>query len=150
MLIFSTPKKLFFIFICEMKKKFLYNYEEFSNNFLKKSYLLLSFLILSKAILKSTFRRNSVTYGTTCRAIGHFVFLNNWLNHDDFLNMELFCDDYLHLIRKSNELLAKEIIDVFDHSKYTVAYSKPSYRNITSFLYNFCRFSTSFFSKLHC
>ena len=67
-------------------------------------------------------------------------FKSNWLNNDDFLNMELFYDDYLHLIRKGNELLAKEIIDFFDHSKYTVAYSKPSYRNITSFSYNFTDF----------
>ena len=67
-------------------------------------------------------------------------FKSNWLNNDDSLNMELFYDDYLHLIRKGNELLAKEIIDFFDHSKYTVAYSKPSYRDITSFSYNFADF----------
>ena len=71
----------------------------------------------------------------------HFLeFKLNWLNNDDSLNMELFYDDYLHLIRKGNELLAKEIIDFFDHSKYTVAYSKPSYRDITSFSYNFADF----------
>ena len=64
-------------------------------------------------------------------------FKSNWLNNDDSLNMELFYDDYLHLIRKGKELLAKEIVDFFDHSKYTVAYSKHSYRNITSFSYNF-------------
>ena len=67
-------------------------------------------------------------------------FKSNWLNNDDSLNMELFYDDYIHLIRKGNELLAKEIIIFFDHSKYTVAYSKPSYRNITSFSYNFSNF----------
>ena len=33
------------------------------------------FLILSKAILKNFFRRNSVTYGIPCHAIDHFVFL---------------------------------------------------------------------------
>ena len=42
----------------------------------------------------------------------------------------------LHLIQKGNELLAKEIIDFFYHMKYTVAYSKPSYRDITSFSFN--------------
>ena len=54
--------------------------------------------------------------------------------------MELFYDDYLHLIRKGNELMVKEIIDFFYHSKYMVAYSKPSYRDITSFSYNFTDF----------
>ena len=39
----------------------------------------------------------------------------------------------LHLMQKGNELLAKEIIDFFYHMKYTVAYSKPSYGDITSF-----------------
>ena len=57
-------------------------------------------------------------------------FKSNWLNNDDSLNMKLFYDDYLHLIWKGNELLAKWIIDFFDHSKYTVTYSKPSYRDI--------------------
>ena len=46
----------------------------------------------------------------------------------------------LHLMQKGNELLAKEIIDFFYHMKYTVAYSKPSYRDITSFSYNFADF----------
>ena len=50
--------------------------------------------------------------------------------------MELFYDDYLHIIRKGNELLTKEITDSFDHLKYAVAYSKPSYRSITSFSCN--------------
>ena len=54
--------------------------------------------------------------------------------------MELFYDDYPHFIRKGNELLAKEIIDFFYHLKYTVAYSNPSYRDITSFSYNFADF----------
>ena len=40
-------------------------------------------------------------------------FKSTWLNNDNSLNMELFFDDYLHLIRKANELLAKEIIDFF-------------------------------------
>ena len=34
-------------------------------------------------------------------------FKSNWLNNDDSLNMEFFYNDYLHLIRKGNELLAK-------------------------------------------
>ena len=49
--------------------------------------------------------------------------------------MELFYDDDLHLFT-SNELLAKEIINFYYHSKYRVAYSKPSYRDITSFSFN--------------
>ena len=53
----------------------------------------------------------------------HFLeFKSNWLNNDDSLNMELFYDDDLHLIRKGNELLAKRIINCYYHSKYTVAY----------------------------
>ena len=67
-------------------------------------------------------------------------FKSNWLNNDDSLNMELFYDDYLHLVRKGNELLAKEIIDFFYHSKYMVAYSKSSYWDITSFSFNFTDF----------
>ena len=51
--------------------------------------------------------------------------------------MELFYHDYLQVIRKGSELLAKEIMDFFYQSKYTVAHSKPSYRDITSFSYNF-------------
>ena len=71
----------------------------------------------------------------------HFLeFKSNRLNNDDFLNIELFYDDDLHLIRKGNELLAKEIIDFYYHSKYTVVYSKPSYRNITSFSFNYADF----------
>ena len=42
--------------------------------------------------------------------INRFRFLeikSKWLNNDDSLNMELFYDDDLHVIRKGNELLAK-------------------------------------------
>ena len=67
-------------------------------------------------------------------------FKSNWLNNDDSLNIELFYDDDLHLIRKGNELLAKEIINFYYHSKYTVAYSKPSYRDIISFSFNYADF----------
>ena len=63
-------------------------------------------------------------------------FKSNWLSNDDSLNMELFYNDYLHIIWKGNELLTKGIIDFFDHSKYAVAYSKPPYRSITSFSCN--------------
>ena len=71
----------------------------------------------------------------------HFLeFKSNWLNNDDSLNIELFYNDDLHLIRKCNELLAKEIINFYYHSKYTVAYSKPSYRDITSFSFNYADF----------
>ena len=39
----------------------------------------------------------------------HFLeFKSNWLNNDDSLNIKLFYDDSLHLIRKGNKLLAKE------------------------------------------
>ena len=71
----------------------------------------------------------------------HFLeFKSNWLNNDDSLNTELFYDDDLHLIWKGNELLAKEIINFYYHSKYTVAYSKPSHRDITSFSFNYTDF----------
>ena len=43
----------------------------------------------------------------------HFLeFKSNWLNNNDSLKMEFFYDYDLHLIRKSNELLAKEIINI--------------------------------------
>ena len=71
----------------------------------------------------------------------HFLeFKSNWVNNDDSLNMELFYDDELHLSRKGNELLAKEIINFYCHSKYRVAYSKPSYMEITSFSFNYADF----------
>ena len=67
----------------------------------------------------------------------HFLeFKSNWLNNDDSLNIEPFYNDYLHLIWKGTELLAKEITDFYHHSKYMVAYSKPSYRDIASFSFN--------------
>ena len=68
-----------------------------------------------------------------------FIFLefkSNWLNNNDSLNIELFYNDKLHLIWKGDELLANEITDFYHHSKYMVAYSKPSYRDITSFSFN--------------
>ena len=65
---------------------------------------------------------------------------SNWLSNDDSLNMDLCYNDELHLIRKGNELLAKEIINIHYHSKYTVAYSKPSYRDITSSSFNYADF----------
>ena len=71
----------------------------------------------------------------------HFLeFNSNWVNNDDSLNMELFYDDELHLSRKGNELMAKEIINFYCHSKYRVAYSKPSYMEITSFSFNYADF----------
>ena len=71
----------------------------------------------------------------------HFLeFKSNRLNNDDSLNMELFCDDYLHLIRKGNGLLTKEIIDFYYHSKHTVTYLRPSYRDINSFSLNYADF----------
>ena len=54
--------------------------------------------------------------------------------------MELFYHDDLHLMWKGKEFLAKAIINFYYHSKYTVAYSKPSYRDITSFSFNYADF----------
>ena len=71
----------------------------------------------------------------------HFLeFKSNWLNNSDSLKMEFFYDYDLHLTRKGNELLVKEIVNFYYHSKYTVAYSKPSYRDITSFSFNYADF----------
>ena len=67
-------------------------------------------------------------------------FKSNWLNNDDSLNMELLYNDDLHLIRKGNELLAKEMINFYYHSEHTVDFSKPSYRDITSFSFNYADF----------
>ena len=72
-----------------------------------------------------------------------FYFLelkSNWLNRNDSLNMEHFYDDDLHLIRKGNKLSAKEIINFYYHSKYTVAYSKTLYTDITSLSFNYADF----------
>ena len=52
------------------EKKFLYNYEKLSNNFLKN---FISAFFFFDQILKTPFRE-SVTYGTPCLAIGHFGF----------------------------------------------------------------------------
>ena len=67
-------------------------------------------------------------------------FQSNWLNSYDTLNMELFYVDDLHLIRKGKELLVKGVINFYYHSKYLVAYSKPSYKDITSFLFSYADF----------
>ena len=67
-------------------------------------------------------------------------FESNWLNNNDSLNKELLYDDGPHLIRKSNELLTKKIINFYYHLKYMVAYSKPSYRDVTSFSFNYADF----------
>ena len=51
----------------------------------------------------------------------HFLeFKSNWLNDDGSLNMKLYYDDDLHLTWTGNELLAKEVINFYYHSKYTV------------------------------
>ena len=55
--------------------------------------------------------------------------------------MELFYDDEVQLIRKDIELLKNAIINFYDHSKYTMGYSNPSYRDITSFSFNYADFS---------
>ena len=82
----------------------------------------------------------------------HFLeFKSNWLNNNDSLAMELFYDDYLHLLRKGNELLPKEFIDFYYHSKYAVAYSKPSYIDITFFSLNYADFPPNYadFQLMH-
>ena len=53
-----------------MKKKIYLIMKNFPIILEKKKYLLLFF----RPNLKNSFQRNSVTYGTPCRAIGHFVF----------------------------------------------------------------------------
>ena len=63
---------------------------------------------------------------------------SNWLNNDDPLNMKLFYDEDLR--RKGNELLAKKTTNFDYHSKYMVAYSKLSYRDITSLSFNYADF----------
>ena len=63
---------------------------------------------------------------------------SNWLNNDDSLNMKLFYDEDLR--RKDSELLAKETTNFDYHSKYMVAYSKLSYRDITSLSFNYADF----------
>ena len=74
----------------------------------------------------------------------HFLeFKSNWLNNDDSLNLELFYDDDLYLIRNGTELLAKEIINSDYHLKYTVAYSRSSYKDVTSFLFNYADLKAS-------
>ena len=44
------------------------------------------------------------------------------------------------VVWKNNELLAKEIMNFYCHSKNKVAFSKPSYRDITSFSFNYADF----------
>ena len=67
---------------------------------------------------------------------------SNWLNIDDSFYFELFYDDHLHPIRKGNALLAKEIINRYYHSKYTVKCSKKdSHRETTSFSWKNGEFS---------
>ena len=80
-----------------------------------------------------------------------FKFKSNWLNSNDSLAMELFYDDYLHLLWKGNELLPKEFIDFYYHLKYTMAYSKPSYIDITFFSLNYPDFPPNYadFQLMH-
>lgn len=41
--------------------------------------------------------------------------------------MTLFLDDNLHLIRKDNDMLAKEMVNFYYHLKHMVTHSKPLY-----------------------
>ena len=61
----------------------------------------------------------------------------SWLNVDQSLNMNLFYEDGLHVIKEGNELLAKEIMIFYKELSFTV-YNPPriSYKNMTSFSYN--------------
>ena len=60
-----------------------------------------------------------------------------WLNVDQSLNMDLFYEDGLHLIKEGNELLSKEIM-IFHKELSSTVYNPPriSYKNMASFCYN--------------
>ena len=49
------------------------------------------------------------------------------LNNNYSCNMTLFLDDNLHLIRKDNDMLAKEMVNFYYHLKHMVTHSKPLY-----------------------
>ena len=59
----------------------------------------------------------------------------SWLNADQSLNMNLFYEDGLHLIKEGNDFLAKEIMNFYKELSFTV-YNPPriSYKNTASFL----------------
>ena len=61
----------------------------------------------------------------------------SWLNADQSLNMNLFYEDGLHLLKERNDFLAKEIMNFYKELSFTV-YNPPriSYKNIASFSYN--------------
>ena len=47
---------------------------------------------VNKPFVKNSFRRNSVIYGTSCHAIGHFVF---WYHHVTYRTL---CHASVHLV----------------------------------------------------
>ena len=67
----------------------------------------------------------------------------SWLNVDQSLNMDLFYEEGLHLMKKGNEPLAKEIM-VFYKKLSSTVYNTPhiSYKNMASFSYNTDEFPT--------
>ena len=85
-----------------MKTFFLYNYEKFSNNFFKKPTSAFVFLAKFKKLRQNlkNFRRNSVTYGTPCRAIGHFVFLLSLCYLQNTMPGQWSSSDFLLLVLK--------------------------------------------------
>ena len=68
----------------------------------------------------------------------------SWLNVDQSLNMDLFYEDGLHLIKEGSELLEKEIMIFYTqnyHSQFITHRPPPpsphiSYKNMTSFSYD--------------
>ena len=76
-----------------------------------------------------------------------YIFLKHnksWVNVDQSLNMDLFYEDGLHIIKEGNEVLAKEIMAFYKELSFTVS-TPPyiSYKNMASFSY-----STSYFQPL--
>ena len=61
----------------------------------------------------------------------------SWLNVDQSLNMDLFYEDGLHLIKEGNKFLAKEIMAFYKILSSRI-YNTPhiSYKNMASFFYN--------------
>ena len=59
------------------------------------------------------------------------------LNVDQSLNMNLFYEDYPHLIKEGNDFLAKEIMNFSKELSFTVYNpTRISYKNMASFSYN--------------
>ena len=61
----------------------------------------------------------------------------SWLNVDQSLNMDLFYEDGLHLIKEGNKFLANEIMAFYEILSSRI-YNTPhiSHKNMASFSYN--------------